>query len=333
MGSPDIVRLSDVVPRAGVFTVWERHRHTKVHWLVECFAEFMGVFFYVYAGVGSTAPFVLGAIIDEPGLSSVLQIGFAYAAGIVFAIAICSATSGGHFNPCVSIAFVVFKGFPPLKAARYIVFQILGAYIACLLIYVQYKDLISTVELALTAAGKLDAIQFTPQGPAGIFGLYANPAFNLGRIFLNEFVVDTFLAMVIWGCLDPTNILVPPSLLPITIAMAYAVAIWGFATVGLSANSARDVGGRLAAMSIWGSKASGGKYAAIAALTNIPATLFGAFLYEIFLTDSDRVMPRAQREWLEVHQNHGRAPGVVNHNHHRDAESASTNSKQRTSHD
>ena len=71
-------------------------------------------------------------------------------------------------------------------------------------------------------------------------------------------------------------------------------------------NSARDVGGRLFAISIWGLKgrseiycnkgfangipAAGGRYAAIAALTNIPGTLFAVFLYEIFLTDSDRGM-------------------------------------------
>jgi hypothetical protein len=35
-------------------------------------------------------------------------------------------------------------------------------------------------------------------------------------------------------------------------------------------------------------KASGGKYAAVAALTNIPAMLFAIILYEIFLTDSAR---------------------------------------------
>lgn len=34
--------------------------------------------------------------------------------------------------------------------------------------------------------------------------------------------------------------------------------------------------------------AGGGSYAAVAALTNIPATLVGVFLYEFFLTDSDR---------------------------------------------
>ena len=32
---------------------------------------------------------------------------------------ICSSTSGGHFNPAVTISFVLFKKFPPLKALRY----------------------------------------------------------------------------------------------------------------------------------------------------------------------------------------------------------------------
>lgn len=34
--------------------------------------------------------------------------------------------------------------------------------------------------------------------------------------------------------------------------------------------------------------AAGGSYSAVTALTNIPATLFGVVLYEIFLVDSDR---------------------------------------------
>lgn len=71
---------------------------------------------------------------------------------------------------------------------RYIVAQILGAYIACALVYAQYKVIIDECEAVLTAAGKLDAIQFTPNGPAGIFALYLLPGQSLGRVFLNEFV-------------------------------------------------------------------------------------------------------------------------------------------------
>ena len=46
---------------------------------------------------------------------------------------------------------------------------------------------------ALEAAGKLDAIQFTPSGPAGIFGMYAQPGANLGVVFANEFFVVSLI--------------------------------------------------------------------------------------------------------------------------------------------
>jgi glycerol uptake facilitator-like aquaporin len=56
----------------------------------------------------------------------------------------------------------------------------------------------------------------------------------------------------------------------------------------VAANTARDVGGRLAAIAIWGTKANGGSYAAIAALTNILATLLAYSFYEFILKDSCR---------------------------------------------
>ena len=48
------------------------------------------------------------------------------------------------------------------------------------------------------------------------------------------------------------------------------------------------MGGRLAALTIWGKAASGGRYAAIAALTNIPATLIAIFFYQLLLGDTSR---------------------------------------------
>ena len=56
----------------------------------------------------------------------------------------------------------------------------------------------------------------------------------------------------------------------------------------VAANTARDVGGRLAAIAIWGTRASGGKYAAIAALTNILATVAAYAFYEFVFKDSNR---------------------------------------------
>lgn len=56
----------------------------------------------------------------------------------------------------------------------------------------------------------------------------------------------------------------------------------------VAANTARDVGGRLAAIAIWGTKANGGKYAAITALTNILSTILAYSFYEFVLKDSSR---------------------------------------------
>ena len=96
--------------------------------------------------------------------------------------------SGGHLSPGITIAAVLFKKFPPSKAAGYIIAQILGAFVACLVIYVQYHDLIKTISQALEAQGALDKINFTPQGIAGSFALYAPVGSSLGNVFLNEFV-------------------------------------------------------------------------------------------------------------------------------------------------
>jgi len=302
-----VVYMSDIQKRPAFFMGWERLRHGKLHWFAECFAEAMGVFFYVYAGVGSQAVWVIGNLTKTAGLSSLFQIGFAYACGILLAVTICSATSGGHFNPCITIVHMLFNGLPPLKGARYIVAQIFGGYIACLLVYTQYRNTLVGIQEA-TPPAVLAEILFTPNGPAGIFGMYLMPGAKIGQVFVNEFVCDFFLAMVIFGAVDPTNVFIPPVAAPFIIAMAYAVAIWGFSAVGLSANAARDLGGRFAAMTIWGKDAVGPSkaYPAIAALVNIPATILAFMVYQFMLTDSDRVVPQANRAFHDIHALHRR---------------------------
>lgn len=72
---------------------------------------------------------------------------------------------------------------------RYIVAQILGAYIAGIIVYGQYKNFIVLAEGVLAEAGLLESTQFTPNGPPGIFALYLSPEQSLGRAFLTEFVM------------------------------------------------------------------------------------------------------------------------------------------------
>ncbi|KAI0344556.1 aquaporin-like protein [Trametopsis cervina] len=309
--SREITHRADVAPRGPFLTRWERVRHRQAHWMAECVAETLGVFLYVYAGVGSQAPYVLGNILGRPDLGSLFTVGFAYALGIALALIVSSGTSGGHFNPAVSITFVLFKGMPKRKAARYIVAQLLGGYIACLLIYLQYHHMIKLAEAALVDAGTTDTL-FSPTGPAGIFALYLTPGASLGQVFVNEFVCDFVLGVVIWTCLDPTNFFSPPAAAPWIIGMTYALVIWGYSPVSISANAARDLGGRLTALTIWGRGAAGGRYAAISALTNIPATISAAAFYEFWLGDTSRVVTPIHMDFIAAHAAH--AEHVVNKN-------------------
>jgi len=264
---------------------------------MECFAESLGVFLYVFPGVGSTLGFVLGGLTKQDGLSSLLQIGFAYALGVLFALGIAGNTSGGHFNPAVTLAYTVFRGFPVRKAARYIVAQIFGGYLACMIVYYQWRPLVNVMVEEMIAA-KEEAMLYTPHGAPGAFALYQLPGMTLGATFLNEFVCSFFVALVIWAVNDPTNVVIKPIMAAPTVALAYAAAIWSFGTPGVALNTARDLGGRFWALTVWGTPAAGGRYAAIAALTNLPATLFAVLLYEVFLVDSDRI---ATPEAIEFH--------------------------------
>ncbi|KAJ7106541.1 aquaporin-like protein [Mycena epipterygia] len=304
------VYLSDIRPRPRFFVELDLHRHPNLRWLFECFAEALGVFFYTYSGVGSQASFILGNILKASGDSSILQIGLAYGCGILFAIAVCSATSGGHFNPAITVTHLIFNRFPPLKALRYLIAQILGGYIACLLVYVQYKSLIAEAEAVLVAAGPgvSSAVWYTPTGPGGIFASSLPTGSDIGRTFVNEFMMDFMVAIVIFAVQDRSNI-IPPTTGPMVIALAYAVAIWSYSVNGRAANAAHDLGGRLTAVTIWGTSAAGGPYAALAALTNIPATLLAFVMYEILLSDYDRVVPPASLAVINAQKNHRRRLG------------------------
>jgi hypothetical protein len=51
-------------------------------------------------------------------LTALFTVGVAYGLGIVVALVVCTATSGGHFSPAVTLVHVLFNGFPPTKAVR-----------------------------------------------------------------------------------------------------------------------------------------------------------------------------------------------------------------------
>jgi glycerol uptake facilitator-like aquaporin len=255
-----------------------------------------------YPGVASTASFVLNTAGKNEGFGSILQIGFAFALGIAFAIITCASTSGGHFSPSITICLTIWQGFPLKKVPYYIFAQILGSFLAACVVMGQYWQQIhflTTVMKDTNVPGIVGA-----KGPAAIFVSFPGDAqTNLGFLFMIEFFVDSYIVsffynylkiftnkykgIIIWSCLDPANPFITPAVAPFIIGLGYATMIWGFADITISTNMAKDLGCRLAAWIFFGGEVFSYKdYSWISILVNIPATIFSTCFYELVLRDS-----------------------------------------------
>ncbi|KAI9703779.1 MAG: hypothetical protein M1836_007549 [Candelina mexicana] len=261
--------------------------HSRPRWLREMGAEATGVFFYVFPGIASVASFTLN-LANPAGVAafgSSFQIGWAFGIGIAFAIITCAPTSGGHFNPAITICFAIWQGFPWKKVPHYIFAQVFGAFIAGLLLMGMYWEQIAAFKAETIAKG--EPLIFNG-GPASILCTFpAMGQTNLGYLFFIEFFVDSFIGIVIWASLDPANPFISPVSAPFVIGMAYASMVWGFADISISTNLARDLGTRIVAAIFFGGKAFTYRhYSWIALLVNIPATIFATGFYELLMRDS-----------------------------------------------
>jgi MIP family channel proteins len=88
-----------------------------------CVAEFIGTFALIFVGVG--------AIHNDPGL-----LGIALAHGLTIAVMVSAtgAISGGHLNPAVTLGVLVGRRMELPKAVAYWIAQLLGAFVAGLLL-------------------------------------------------------------------------------------------------------------------------------------------------------------------------------------------------------
>ncbi|KAK7946778.1 uncharacterized protein PG986_011099 [Apiospora aurea] len=244
----------------------------RPRWLRECLAEAIGVFLYVFPGVAATASFMLNAAnpLGVAPFGGLFQVGCAYAVGIAFAIITCAPTSGGHFNPAITLCFAFWQGFPWKKVPYYIFSQLMGGFPITAAFIAQGQPLVGNAS------------------PAAILSSFPHPdQTNLGFVVMTEFFVDFFIGLIIWACIDPANPFVNPSTVPLMIGLGYAAMIWGFADITIAANMARDLGTRMVCAIFFGREAfTFMNYSPIAILVNIPATFCATALYELLLRDS-----------------------------------------------
>ncbi|GAC1444302.1 MAG: aquaporin [Mycobacteriales bacterium] len=102
--------------------------HDPAHEARRMFAETFGTFLLVLAGAG-------GAVVDasQGGISRVAQV-TAPALVVLAVILFMGAVSGAHLNPVVSIAFALRRDFPWSRVPGYVLAQLVGASLACVVL-------------------------------------------------------------------------------------------------------------------------------------------------------------------------------------------------------
>ncbi|GGF36826.1 aquaporin [Marmoricola endophyticus] len=198
-------------------------------------AEFLGTMVLILFGCGVVAQVVTGGDAQVGGDHD--SIAWAWGFGVTFGIYISARLSGAHLNPAVTLALAVFRGFEWRRVAPYCLAQLLGAFVAAIIVRFVYADQIANVDPSHTGDTQ------------GIFSTSPGPGVSILTAFADQVVGTAILVAVILALTTATNN--PPmanigplfvGFLVVAIGMA-----WG-TNAGYAINPARDLGPRLASL-------------------------------------------------------------------------------------
>src|SRR5437868_2689294 len=100
----------------------------------QCIAEFIGTFIVILIGDGAVAAAVLANQLDGWGVAMM------WGLAVTFGIYVAGTVSGAHFNPAVTVAMAVFRGFPIRNIVPFILSQIAGAFSAAACLYLFWHN-------------------------------------------------------------------------------------------------------------------------------------------------------------------------------------------------
>ncbi|KAK1242392.1 hypothetical protein MKX07_000378 [Trichoderma sp. CBMAI-0711] len=260
-------------------TAWYAFRKT----MREPFSEFFGVLILVLFGDGSIAQVVLG----QGAKGDWQNINWGWALGLMLGV-YCAGASGAHLNPAVTLANCVFRKFPWKKLPVYVLAQLLGAMIASLIVYGNYKSAIDVYE-----GGQGIRTVGLSTSTAGIFCTYPAPFLTKAGQFFDEFTGSAILLFCLYALQDDGNI-GAGNLLPLGLFFVfYGIGACFGSNTGYAVNPARDLGPRIMTSAVgYGHQVwtAGDYYFWVPIIAPFLGCLFGGFLYDTFLFTGDSPM-------------------------------------------
>ncbi|MFI5938342.1 MIP/aquaporin family protein [Actinoplanes sp. NPDC051494] len=198
----------------------------------ELAAEFAGTMILILFGVGVVAQVAGGGIGDHDSIA------WAWGLGVMLGVYVAGRISGAHLNPAVTIALAAFKGFEWRKVLPYSLAQLLGAFVAALIVRWNYSEVLHAADPGLTikTQGVFSTLPGNGTLPVGEWGAFRD------QIIGTAILLFLLMAITDAAGTPPAANLAPVvvGLLIVGIGMA-----WG-TNAGYAINPARDLGPRLA---------------------------------------------------------------------------------------
>lgn len=265
-------------------------------------AECLGTFLLIFFGCGAVHAFVLTG-----AQSGLWQVAIVWGVAIMLAIYAVGAVSGAHINPAMTIASMIWRGFPKSRVIPYIVAQVAGAFVAAAALFMLFEPHIAAREVAKgvtrgEAGSEMTAMCYGEYFPApGSIGAGEGPyspeahlqlksLMSPGRAFFAELLGTAILAFVVFAATDGRNPGAPVSSnAPVFIGLTVSVLISVIAPLTQACfNPARDFGPRLfASLAGWGSIALPGlqdlSWLWVYIVAPIVGAILGSGLYDFLI--------------------------------------------------
>lgn len=256
-------------------------------------AEFLGTFLLIFFGCGAVHAAVLTG-----AQSGLWQVAVVWGVAIMLAIYAIGSISGAHINPAMTIASLVWRGFPASRVLPYISAQVAGAFVAAASLFILFEPHIAAKEEAKgvirgQAGSEITAMCYgeyfpSPGSLAGGDEPYSaedhtalRSRMSSGRAFLAELLGTLILGFVVFAVTDERNAGRPTNgNAAVFIGLTVSVLISVIAPLTQACfNPARDFGPRVFAyFAGWGSIAWPGFSDTGWLTVYILAPIFGAVL-------------------------------------------------------
>lgn len=276
--------------------------------LGELIAEFLGTLVLILFGDGCVAVFALFTKLGgspTPFANEWIVIILGWGLAVMLGIYVAGAISGAHINPAVTFAFAVTGRLPWSKVVLYWIAQVLGAFVAALLLYYVYQGAIANAlggaALSASNVSTVGGVFYTsPKSFVGVFGAFGD-----------EFIGTALLMGILLAIVDGRNQPVQANLNPLIIGLLIVAigASFGLNT-GYAINPARDFGPRL-----WMALAGGGtgalnSYTWIPIVAPLAGGAVGALIYDFSIGKVLEARHLGKSGTAETHGESVREPSV-----------------------